>query len=79
MQDLKRYTVNYCLNGEPNSMTLEGYDAPSLDQVRLQLLIKHTEEPRVVEDAPWEANVRPSLESRSIEVGLSDIEIHQAT
>lgn len=79
MQELKRYTVNYCLNGEPNTLTLEGYDAPTLDQVRLQLLIKHTEEPRVVEDAPWEANVRPSLESRSIEVGLSDIEIHQTS
>jgi hypothetical protein len=77
MQDLKRYVISYTLNGEPGTLTLERYDAPTLHQARLQLMIEHFGEPQVVEDAPWEENVHPSMETRSIEVGFRDIEINQ--
>ncbi|GGK10513.1 hypothetical protein [Pseudomonas matsuisoli] len=77
MHDLKRYSISYRLNGEPDALIMEGFDAPTLDQVRLQLLIKHVPEPQVVEDAPWEEHLQSSLESRSAELGLSDIEVER--
>ncbi|MBU3055425.1 hypothetical protein [Pseudomonas indica] len=79
MHELKRYRIDYRLNGQPASLILDEFHEPTLDQVRLRLLHEHTREPRVVEDAPWEQNCRPSLESRADEIGLSDIRIQPLT
>lgn len=76
MHELKHYQVDYHINGHPAALTLDEFNEPTFDQVRLRLLHKHTDELRVVEDAPWEQNLRSSLDRRADEVGLSDIHIH---
>jgi hypothetical protein len=73
MHELKHYRVDYRINGKPDSLTLDEFTEPTLDQVRLRLLFKHVKEPQVLEDAPWEQNLRSSLEIRADELGLSDI------
>jgi hypothetical protein len=75
MHELKHYRVDYRINGHPDSLSLDEFAEPTLDQVRLRLLHKHTGELRMVEDAPWEQNLRSSVERRADEVGLSDIRI----
>ncbi|MEX6501591.1 hypothetical protein [Pseudomonas zhanjiangensis] len=75
MHELKHYQIDYRINGQPDFLTLDEFVEPTLDQVRLRLLHKHSGELRMVEDAPWEENLRSSLERRADELGLSDIRI----
>ena len=77
MHELKRYLIDYRINGQADSLTMDEFDEPTLDQVRLQLLLKHVTEPQVLEDASWEDNVRFSLESRTEELGISDIRVER--
>lgn len=75
MTDLTRYTISYRINGQADSLTVEEFAAPTLDQARLHILLKHVSEPRASEDAPWETPREPSLESRIEELGVNDIRI----
>lgn len=77
MTRLEHYTVQYCINGKADSLTMEGYSEPTLDQVRLQILLKHIPELQIAEDAPWEQPTRSSMQSRTDELGVSDIQIRR--
>lgn len=78
MTTLKHYTVRYLINGRDESLSMEGFDPPTLDQARLQILLRHIPELQIAEDAPWETPTRPSLASRTDELGVSDIRIAPA-
>ncbi|MFB8829738.1 hypothetical protein ACE0DR_11320 [Azotobacter sp. CWF10] len=78
MTRLEHYSVQYCINGRTDALTMEGYSEPTLDQARLQILLKHIPDLEIVEDAPWERPTHPSLESRAEELGISDIRIKRA-
>lgn len=77
MTELKRYRIRYNLNGNPTSLTMSGFDEPSLEQAELEILLHHVKEPRAAADAPWEIPERPSEHCRMSELGVSDIEIEQ--
>lgn len=75
MTTLKRYIISYFINGQAETLVLDEFATPSLDQARLQILLKHVSEPRATEDAPWENPREPSVESRIGELGVSDIRV----
>jgi hypothetical protein len=75
MHALHHYRIDYRINGQANSLTLDEFAQPTLDQVRLRLLLKHQQHPQVLEDAPWEQNLGSSLQRRTDEAGISDIRI----
>ena len=77
MHELQYYRIDYLINGQADSLTLDEFNQPTLDQVRLRILLKHQKQPQVLEDAPWEQNLRSSLESRTDEAGISDIRIQR--
>ena len=77
MHELQHYRIDYRINGRGDFLTLDEYNEPTLDQVRLRILLKHQCQPQVLEDAPWEQTLRPSLESRAEEAGISDIRIRR--
>jgi hypothetical protein len=77
MHELKHYRIDYRINGQPDSLTLDEFHEPTLDQVRLRLALKHADGPLVLEDAPWEENLRSSLDSRTDELGISDIRVQR--
>ncbi len=78
MTTLKHYTIRYCINGRAEALNMEGFEPPTLDQARLRVLLKHIPELQIAEDAPWETPTRPSLASRTDELGLIDIRIEPA-
>jgi len=77
MHTLHHYQISYRLNGEPLTHQLDSFEPVTAEEVMLQLLIKHVEEPQVVVDAPWERHAQPSIARRAQEAGLSDIEVSQ--
>ncbi|ACO77236.1 hypothetical protein AvCA_10040 [Azotobacter vinelandii CA] len=77
MTRLEHYIVQYSINGRSDSLAMRGYGEPTLDQARLQILLKHIPQLQIAEDAPWERPTRSSLESRTEELGVSDIRIRR--
>ena len=77
MHELQHYRIDYRINGQADFLTLDEYSEPTLDRARLQILLKHQQQPKVLEDAPWEQPLRPSLESSAEEAGISDIRIQR--
>jgi len=75
MHTPRQYEVHYRLRGEPNTLMMTSFAIPALERVRLQVLLRHIEQPQVLVDAPWEDPVHNSLESRVEELGVSDIEV----
>ncbi|MES2820564.1 MAG: hypothetical protein V4812_16455 [Pseudomonadota bacterium] len=73
---LQHYRIDYCLNGQPCNTTLGEFGEPSLEQIKLHLLLRHGDHPQVIEDAPWESPaVRSSLDTRLMEVGIDEIRV----
>lgn len=77
MHELQHYRIDYRINGQADSLSLDEFSEPTLNQVRLRILLKHQQQPQVLEDAPWEQSLRSSLESRAEEAGISDIHIQR--
>lgn len=79
MTDLKHYRIHYLINGEPASLIMNAFEAPTVEQAELEILLHHVKEPRATIDAPWEIPERASEHSRMSELGVSDIQIEEQT
>lgn len=73
---LQRYRVDYRFNDSPCTMVLGEFGEPSLEQVKLHLLLRHGGLPQVIGEAPWESPAaRSSLDTRLMEAGIEAIHV----